>query len=46
MNGQAQSAINGSRVGDVIAIFDVKSSLVGVSGVQVKDASAVSIEIQ
>jgi gliding motility-associated protein GldM len=46
MNGQAQSAINGARVGDVIAIFDVKSSLVGVSGVQVKDASAVSIEIQ
>ncbi|PHR69646.1 MAG: gliding motility protein GldM [Lutibacter sp.] len=47
MNGQAQSAINGARVGDVIAIFDVKSSLVGVgSGVNVKDASAVSIEIQ
>lgn len=46
MNAQAQSAINGARVGDVIAIFDVKSSLVGVSGVQVKDASAVSIEIQ
>jgi len=46
MNGQAQSAINGSRVGDIIAIFDVKSSLVGVSGVNVKDASAVSIEIQ
>lgn len=47
MNGQAQSAINGARVGDVIAIFDVKSSLVGVgSGVNVKDASAVSVEIQ
>ncbi|MCF6278739.1 MAG: gliding motility protein GldM [Flavobacteriaceae bacterium] len=46
MNGQAQSAINGSRVGDIIAIFDVKSSLVGVSGVNVKDASAVSVEIQ
>jgi 2-oxoglutarate dehydrogenase E2 component (dihydrolipoamide succinyltransferase) len=35
-----------AQVGDVIAIFDVKSSLVGVSGVQVKDASAVSVEIQ
>ena len=46
MNGQAQSAINGARVGDIVAIFDVKSSLVGVSGVNVKDASPVSIEIQ
>lgn len=46
MNAQAQTAINRARVGDVIAIFDVKSSLQGVSGVQVKDASPVSIEIQ
>ncbi len=46
MNAQAQTAINRARVGDVIAIFDVKSSLVGVSGVNVKDASPVSIEIQ
>ena len=46
MNGQAQSAINGARVGDIVAIFDVKSSLVGVSGVNVKDASAVSVEIK
>ncbi len=46
MNGQAQSAINGARVGDVIAIFDVKSSLQGIAGVTVKDASAVSVEIQ
>lgn len=46
MNAQAQTAINRARVGDVIAIFDVKSSLVGVSGVNVKDASPVSVEIQ
>jgi len=46
MNAQAQSAIKGARVGDVIAIFDVKSSLIGVSGVNVKNATAVSVEIQ
>jgi len=46
MNAQAQSAIRKARVGDPITIFDVKSSLQGVSGVRVKDASPVSIEIQ
>lgn len=46
MNSQAQSAIKAARVGDVVAIFDVKSSLIGVSGVNVKNATAVSVEIQ
>ena len=46
MNSQAQAAINKARSGDVIAIFDVKSSIQGVSGISVKDASAVSVEIQ
>ena len=46
MNSQAQAAINKARSGDIIAIFDVKSSIQGVSGISVKDASAVSVEIQ
>lgn len=45
MNAQAQAAINKARVGDVIGIFDVKSSIQGVS-LNVKDASPVTIEIQ
>lgn len=45
MNAQAQTAINKARVGDVIGIFDVKSSINGVS-LNVKDASPVTIEIQ
>jgi gliding motility-associated protein GldM len=46
MNSQAQAAINKARSGDIIAIFDVKSSIQGVSGISVKDASAISVEIQ
>ena len=46
MNSQAQAAINKARSGDVIAIFDVKSSIQGVTGISVKNASAVSVEIQ
>jgi hypothetical protein len=46
MNSQAQAAINKARSGDIIAIFDVKSSIQGVSGISIKDASAVSVEIQ
>lgn len=46
MNGAAQTAIKGARVGDLISIFDVKSSLEGVSGVNVKNATAVTIELQ
>lgn len=46
MNSQAQAVINKARSGDIIAIFDVKSSIKGVSGISVKDASAVSVEIQ
>ncbi|OIQ38135.1 MAG: hypothetical protein BM563_06835 [Bacteroidetes bacterium MedPE-SWsnd-G1] len=46
LNAQAQTAVNRARVGDVINIFDVKSSIVGVSGLRVPDASPVNIEIQ
>ena len=45
MNAQAQAAINKARVGDVIGIFDVKSSVPGVS-TAIKDASPVTIEVQ
>lgn len=45
MNAQAQTAINKARIGDVIGIFDVKSSIDGVN-LNVKDASPVTIEIQ
>lgn len=45
MNAQAQAAINKARVGDMISIFDVKSSIQGVN-LNVKDASPVTIEIQ
>lgn len=45
MNAQAQAAINKARVGDVIGIFDVKSSIAGVN-TAVKDASPVTIEVQ
>lgn len=45
MSAQAQDAINKARVGDVIGIFDVKSSINGVN-TNVKDASPVTIEVQ
>jgi len=46
MNDQAQKAIGKSKRGDVVTIFDIKSSLSGNSSYKIKDASAVSIEIQ
>ncbi len=45
MNAQAQTAINKARIGDIIGIFDVKSSSPGYKG-RIKDASPVTIEIQ
>jgi gliding motility-associated protein GldM len=46
MNDQAQKAIGKAKRGDVVTIFDIKSSLGGNSSYKIKDASAVSIEIQ
>ena len=46
LDAQAQTAVNRARVGDIIAIFDVKSTIVGVSGLRVPDALPVNIEIQ
>ena len=45
MDSSAQKAISKAKRGDVIVIFDIKSSLSG-SSIRIKDASAVSIEIQ
>jgi len=46
MDAQAKKAIAKAKRGDVITIFDIKSSLVGNSTYKIKSASAVSIEIQ
>jgi gliding motility-associated protein GldM len=46
MDASAQKAIAKSKRGDVITIFDIKSSLQGNSGYLIKPASAVSIEIE
>lgn len=46
MSAQAKKAIAKARRGDVITIFDIKSSLVGNSTYRIKPASAVSVEIQ
>ena len=46
MNGQARKAIAKAKRGDIIAIFDIKSSLVGNASYKIKNAAAVSIEIQ
>jgi gliding motility-associated protein GldM len=46
MNDAAQKAIAKAKRGDVITIFDIKSSLSGNTSYKIKDASAVSIEIQ
>ena len=35
-----------AKRGDVVTIFDIKSSLVGNSGYKIKNASPVSVEIQ
>ncbi len=46
MNDAAQKAIAKAKRGDVVTIFDIKSSLSGNTSYKIKDASAVSIEIQ
>lgn len=46
LNAQAVTAIKKARVGDMIAIFDVKSTMDGNSAYQVKNAMPVNIEIQ
>lgn len=46
MDSQAKKAISRAKRGDVITIFDIKSSLKGNSTYKIKPASAVSIEIQ
>ena len=46
LNAQAVTAVKKARVGDMIAIFDVKSTMVGNSTYNVKDAMPVNIEIQ
>jgi gliding motility-associated protein GldM len=46
MNAQAQKAIAKARRGDLVTIFDIKSSLAGNTTYKIKNASPVSIEIQ
>ena len=46
MNDQAKRAISKAKRGDVVTIFDIKSSLVGNSSYRMKNAAAVSVEIQ
>ncbi len=46
LNAQAVTAVKKARVGDMIAIFDVKSTMIGNSSYNVKDAMPVNIEIQ
>mgnify|MGYP001135981785 FL=1 len=46
MNAQAKKAIARAKRGDVIGIFDIKSSLIGNSSYKIKNAAAVSIETQ
>lgn len=47
LNAQAQSAVKRARVGDMITIFDVKSSIQGISTtLKVPNAMPVNIEIQ
>ena len=46
MNVAAQKAIDKAKRGDVVTIFAIKSSLAGNTSYKIKEASAVSIEIQ
>ena len=46
MNASAKKAIAKAKRGDIVTIFDIKSSLVGNSGYKIKNASPVSVEIQ
>jgi len=46
MNAQAKKAIAKAKRGDVVTIFAIKSTLAGNTTYKIKEASAVSIEIQ
>ena len=46
MNAQAKKAIAKAKRGDVVTIFAIKSTLTGNSSYKIKEASAVSVEIQ
>ena len=46
MDVSAQRAIDKAKRGDVVTIFDIKSSIIGNTTYNMKPASAVSIEIQ
>ncbi|SDX39548.1 protein involved in gliding motility GldM [Lutibacter oricola] len=46
MNVQAQKAISKAKRGDVVTLFDIKSTISGNSGYRIKPASPVSVEIQ
>jgi gliding motility-associated protein GldM len=47
MNDRAQAAINKAKRGDIVSIFDIKSSIVGPgSGLKIKNASPVLVEIR
>jgi hypothetical protein len=47
MNSKAQSAIARAKRGDVVSIFDIKSTLVGSgAGYRIKPASPVLVEIK
>jgi gliding motility-associated protein GldM len=46
MNEQAKRAISSATAGDVIVIFDISSELTSRSSYKIKNASAVSVEIQ
>ncbi len=47
MNERAQAAINKAKRGDIVSIFDIKSSIVGQgSGLKIKVASPVLVEIK
>lgn len=46
MNAAAKKAIARARRGDLVTIFDIKSSIAGNSTYKIKNASPVSIEIQ
>jgi gliding motility-associated protein GldM len=46
MNAQAKKAIAKAKRGDLVTIFDIKSSLAGNTAYKIKNASPVNIEIQ
>ena len=46
MNAQAKKATAKAKRGDVVTIYAIKSALTGNSSYKIKEASAVSVEIQ